>query len=219
MGFREEGYLPEALMNFLVLLGWSPGDNREIFNKEQLVELFSLERIGQAGTKFDINKAKWFNRHYLLEKPVAELATFLQTDLDANHVVASQEMVEQVCVLVKDRVNFPKDFWNESHFIFVTPTVYDKATIESKWTDDAVQVMSALATKLEGENTYLTVEDAKHQAHEIAEGLGIKPGKVMAALRYAITGSTQGPDLMGMISILGTAEASKRIKNALASLA
>ncbi|MFY8035306.1 MAG: glutamate--tRNA ligase [Flexibacteraceae bacterium] len=218
MGFREEGYLPEALMNFLVLLGWSPGDNRELFTKEELIQQFSLERIGQAGTKFDIAKAKWFNRHYLLQKSEAEQAVFLQADLDKHGITASAEMVQQVCALVKDRVNFPSDFWAESHFIFQTPTEYNKELIGNKWTEEAVQVLTAIATKWETTDA-LTVEDAKHQAHEVAEGLGIKPGKVMGALRFAVTAAMQGPDLMGMIAILGGKAASARIKTALSQLA
>jgi glutamyl-tRNA synthetase len=134
MSYKEEGYLPEAAVNFLAFLGWNPGTNQELFTMEQLIEAFSLERIGKAGTKFDINKAKWYNQQYIKQKSAAEISKYLVTDLEKNNISYDAIKVEKITELLKERIVFPKDLWTEGKFFFVAPDSYDEAVVSAKWT-------------------------------------------------------------------------------------
>lgn len=215
-GFREDGYLPEALVNFLALLGWNNGTHQEMYSMDELIREFTVERIGKSGTKFDIAKAKWFNQQYLHSKTAEEHAVFLLADAKAAGVETTPEFAAQVCTLVKDRTVFAGDFWREAEFIFRRPALYDEAVASSKWSPDAVTVLQAFVTKLEG-LTSLAADDAKHLLHEAAEQNGIKPGKVMQAVRLAITGRGAGPDLMQVMQLLGPAEVVARCQQAVTS--
>lgn len=213
-GFREEGYLPEAMLNFLAFLGWNPGTQQEIFSREELIEAFSIERIGKSGTKFDINKAKWYNQHYLLAKSPAERATYLLADLEKQGISGiTPAFAEEVCELVKERCVFPHDFFREAEFIFRRPAEYDTDVAASKWNADVVAVLTGFVSRIHSQDS-LTAEEAKHLLHEVAEGLGLKPGKVMQGVRLAITGKGAGPDLMAVIALLGRDEVSARIAQA-----
>jgi glutamyl-tRNA synthetase len=216
-GFREEGYLPEAVVNFLALLGWNPGTQQELFTFDELVQTFTVERIGKSGTKFDINKAKWFNQQYLRQKPDSELAQHLLADLAKNNITCSQAVAEQVVGLVKERAVFYKDLWTEAEFMFVRPTAYDETVAAAKWNDEAVKVLTDYQTAIMAESNF-TPENAKAILNGILEKHGIKIGKVMQAVRLAVTGRGAGPDLMQIMSILGNAETQTRINHAIATL-
>ena len=125
-GFKEQGYLPEAFVNFLALLGWNPGTNQEEFSMAELIETFSVERIGKSGTKFDINKAKWFNQYYLRKKPDSELAEMLQQQLKEQNIDCSDEKVVKIVGEMKERATFPQDFWTEAKYFFLAPESYDE---------------------------------------------------------------------------------------------
>ncbi|MBK6265461.1 glutamate--tRNA ligase [Marivirga sp. S37H4] len=216
-GFREDGYLPDALINFLAFLGWNPGDEREIFSKEELTEAFSIERIGKSGAKFDINKAKWFNQQYLKNKDNSELATYLLKDLKANGISASKETAERVANAMKERVTFPHELYLDGKFFFTKPETYDTKVIEKKWTTEAVKVLELYAISLEKAN-HIDAEKAKLILTDVLEQEGVGMGKVMPALRVSITGSGAGPDLMEIIAILGKDEITDRIRLALDKL-
>lgn len=216
-GFREEGYLPEAVVNFLALLGWNPGTQQELFSMQELIDTFTVERIGKSGTKFDINKAKWFNQQYLRMKPDAELAEYLLKDLKTNNIACPQDKAEQIVALVKERAVFSKDLWTEAEILFVTPTSYDESVAKSKWTDEAAKVIAVFAQAIAAADN-LTAEGYKTLFHEVLEAQGIKIGKVMQALRLAVTGRGAGPDLMQIMQLLGKQETLVRIEKALAEL-
>ena len=219
-GFRETGYLPDALLNFLAFLGWNPGDEREIFSLEELVEAFSIERIGKSGTKFDIAKAKWFNEHYLRSKTQEDLIAYLQQDALAAGTTLSQEKAGAIVSLLRDRVTLPGDFWKDSQFLHQAPSDFDSEVAAKKWNTDAVTLLQAYAGALEsGVATTFDGTAAKALLESSAEASGIKLGKVMQAVRLAVTGLGAGPDLMEVFAILGPQEVAKRIRFALDTLA
>ena len=219
-GFRENGYLPDALLNFLAFLGWNPGDEREIFSVDELIEAFSIERIGKSGTKFDIAKAKWFNEHYLRNSAQEDLIVYLQQDAQAAGTTLSHEKAGAIVSLLRDRVTFPGDFWRDSQFISHAPIEFDLEVASKKWNADAAMLLQAYATALEsGVAAPFDGTTAKALLESTAEATGIKLGKVMQAVRLAVTGLGAGPDLMEVFAILGPQEVAKRIRFALDTLA
>ncbi|MDF2156809.1 glutamate--tRNA ligase [Algoriphagus sp. CAU 1675] len=217
-GFREQGYLPDAFLNFLAFLGWNPGDDREIFSKEELVEAFSIDRIGKSGTRFDIAKAKWFNEQYLRTESNAALAAFIIEDAKADGIALDQAKAEAIASLTKERCTFPADMWNDNKFIAIAPASFDEQVASKKWNEEAVKVLLNYATSLEGYSGNFDASTAKTMLESSAEAEGIKLGKVMQAVRLAVTGAGAGPDLMEIFAILGVTEVAKRIRYALATL-
>lgn len=217
-GFREQGYLPDAFLNFLAFLGWNPGDEREIFSLEELIEAFSIERISKSGAKFDIAKAKWYNEQYLREKSNDELVAYLNSDAAKEGVQIPADKADAIITLTKERVTFPVDFWKESKFLMTAPTEFDESISSKRWNSDAVKVLSAYAESLDGYTGEYNSDKAKEMLNTSAEVQEIKLGKVMQAVRLSVTGSGVGPDLMQIFAILGAEEVAKRIRFALSSL-
>jgi glutamyl-tRNA synthetase len=211
IGYKEAGYLPDALINFLAFLGWNPGTEQEIFSMDQLVDAFSIERIGKAGAKFDIQKAQWFNQQYLKAKSNAELAVFLLTDLKTEGVACTQEKAEKVCLAMRERITFPKEIWQHGKFFFNAPTVYDEPTLTKKWNVEAASVLAAFSLKL-SEKLSISADEAKTLLESVATSLNVGVGKIMQALRISLTGGAAGPDLMITIEIIGAKEAASRIQ-------
>ena len=218
-GFREQGYLPDAFLNFLAFLGWNPGDDREIFSLDELVEAFTIDRIGKSGTKFDIAKARWYNEQYLRSKPSEELVDFLTASAKAEGIEIPAEKATAIVSLVKDRVTFPAELWTESRFVMIAPTEFDQDVAAKKWNADAVKVLGSYAAALDGFSGNFDAVSAKSLLESTAEAEGIKLGKVMQAVRLAVTGMGGGPDLMEVFAILGSQEVAKRIRFALDQLA
>lgn len=216
-GFKEEGYLPDALLNFLAFLGWNPGSEQEIFNLEELIEAFSLERIGKAGAKFDIQKAKWFNEQYLKNKSNSELAGYLKKDVEANGIEASQGKLERIVHALKERVTFPTEFWTQGQYFFAKPDSYDEKVVRKKWNADVDKALTLYADALDKVD-HLDAGNAKATFASVLEAEGIGMGKVMQSLRVSITGQAGGPDLMEIIEILGREEITERIRLALDKL-
>lgn len=217
-GFKEEGYLPEAFTNFLAFLGWNPGTEQEIFSKEELVEAFRIEQINKAGARFDINKAKWYNQQYLRQKSEDELADMLMAQLQQAGVESSREKATKVSGLMRERVTFPAEIWENAKFFYQPPQRYDEKTVNKKWTEEATDVLRAYAEALKAHPGRLTADDAKSVLEQVLEQQGVKMGRVMQALRLAVTGEGSGPDLMPTLEILGKEETASRIENALQKL-
>jgi glutamyl-tRNA synthetase len=217
MGFREAGYLPEALINFLAFLGWNPGTTQELFSLDDLIKTFSVERIGKAGTKFDIHKAQWFNQQYLRAKPNEELAEYLLESLGQENINCSKEKATKIVSIMKERATFPKDFWEQGKFLFQAPTTFDEGVASKKWNDEAVKVLRAYKTELESISS-LDATTAKATLEKVTTSLGISPGKIMPALRLSLTGAGAGLDLMVVMEIIGKEEAARRIDHALKTL-
>lgn len=216
-GYRESGYLPEALTNFLAFLGWSPGTNEEMFTLEQLIEVFTPERIGRAGTKFDIDKAKWYNQQYLKNKSNTELAAYLSPILVENNIECAQEKIESICGMLKERIVFFPDLWESAKFFFFVPTSYDEKVVAKKWNETVVDVLGAYAERILTTSEYSSVV-AKELLNNILEEKGVKMGVVMQSLRVAVTGQGMGPDLMEVLETLGNQEVAKRIQLAITTL-
>ncbi len=214
IGYREAGYLPEALINFLALLGWNPGTPQELFTLEQLIHTFSLERISKAGARFDIQKAQWFNQQYLRAKPVEELAASISTAATKEQHDCTSEKARKVAAALRERITFPADLWTQGRLFFVAPHEYDEAIASKKWTNEAVAVFSAVADAFRALETISAI-DAKAQIEKIAANQQVKVGSILQALRLAVTGGGGGPDLMLTIEILGPRETAQRIANAL----
>jgi len=213
-GYREEGYLPEALINFLVFLGWNPGTDQEIFSMEQLIKSFSMERIGKAGARFDIMKAKWFNQHYLRAKSTDELGTLLLDMLKKKQIECSQEKAISIAEAMKDRITFPSELYASATFYFSRPKSYDQALVAKKWNELAHKILADYAQLLTKE-VLLTKEKAQELLEATCQQHGTKPGAILQLLRISLTGAGAGPDLMLTMEILGGKESSERIQLAL----
>jgi glutamyl-tRNA synthetase len=214
-GFKQDGYLPEAVINFLAFLGWNPGTEQEFFTKEELIESFSLDKIHKAGARFMIDKAKWFNQHYIKSKSEGELVAIIKE----SKADLSDELAAKLVSLMKDRVTFPQEIITEVPFIFEAPSIYDEEVAKSKWNDDARKAIGVIKEAVLAMNE---VDFTAQQIHDTIfpalEAAGIKAGKVMQAFRLAITGVGKGPDLMLTLEILGKTEVINRIDKAVAAL-
>lgn len=209
-GFREAGYLPEALTNFLALLGWNPGTEQELFTMEELIQAFSIERIGKAGAKFDILKAQWFNQQYLRRKSPPELAEYLKAALAKEGIQCSNEKVVIVAGLMHDRITFPNEVWEHGKYFFLKPLEFDGKAAAKRWNEEAVKVLSAFSEALEETDPFDSAS-IKATLESVAAANGTGPGKIMPALRLAITGVAGGPDLMMIMQVIGREEVRSRI--------
>ena len=216
-GFREHGYMPEALVNFIALLGWNPGNDQEEFSLIQLTEIFELQRINKAGAKFDIEKAKWFNQTYLRKQPLDLLADKFRQIVENEGYACSEEKAGEIISLLIERATFFADFWNQGKFFFVRPNEYDEQMARKKWNEEVAGVLISFADNLT-DSMVESADDTKQMLWEVANEQGLGIGKVMPGLRLAMTGSSDGPDLMGIVKVLGAKEAKERIQQAVETL-
>jgi glutamyl-tRNA synthetase len=216
-GYKESGYLPEALINFLAFLGWNPGTTQEIFSMEELIKDFSLERINKAGARYDIQKAQWYNQHYLRSKPDDELVHYLLNSLSAVNISCAADKAVKIVQVMRDRVTFPQDFWENGKFFFVAPETYDQTVVSKKWNDEAAKVLGAFRDAIQGLDG-VDATRAKQTLEETTAAMGIGTGKILQALRLALTGAGGGPDLMMIMEIIGQHEVVTRIDRALSTL-
>ncbi|HQQ11520.1 MAG TPA: glutamate--tRNA ligase [Bacteroidales bacterium] len=209
-GYRESGYFPDAFVNMLALLGWNPGTEQELFNMDELIAAFSLERVGKAGSKFDPEKTKWFNHQYLIRKSNEEIAGHFGKILSKKGFNIDLEKITRVVSLVKERVNFVNELWAESYFFFEAPQTYDDQVIKKRWKDDSPAQMKSLATMLSSlENFDTTAIDEAVKAWLETNGYGM--GAVMNALRLLLVGASKGPHLADIMAVIGKEESIRRI--------
>jgi glutamyl-tRNA synthetase len=213
-GYRESGYFPEAVVNLLAFLGWNPGTEQEIFTMDQLVEAFSLEHVHKAGAKFDFEKAKWFNHQYMIKRTDEELAELFLKELSAKSVSADKAYVAKVCGLLKERVNFPKEFWAQGSFFFIAPENYDQEIIKKRWKDNIPSLLAELKNNIAELGTF-NAETFKDMIHGFVEAKQANMGAVMNSLRLTLVGGSFGPDLPLIAELLGKEEVIKRIAKAL----
>lgn len=217
-GFKEQGFLPEALTNFLALLGWNPGTDQEFFSLEELVDLFSEKRITKSGAKFDIEKLKWFNQHYIKETPNEVLANYVLEQTKEAGLACTEEKATDIAKILKERVTYPNEFLEKSMFLFESPTEYDEKVARKKWNAEVAAVVLELAEALEKQDSY-SGQGVKETLAPLAESKGWGIGKVMQPLRMAVTGAGNGPELVDILDILGKEEVIKRLKLAVERLA
>lgn len=215
IGYREAGYLPEALINFLTLLGWNPGTPQEVFSLEELIRTFSVERIIKGGARFDIQKAKWFNQHYIKSKPDAGLARIMVDAAGKAGYSCPVEKALKIVALMKERITFPNELVTEARYFFEAPKQLDPQMLE-KWNEDTTRVLAAYCETLR-EGRPEKAEAFRHVLEQTAGSLGVSPGRMMQPLRVSVTGGGKGPDLMPVLEILGAAEVAERIRFAISA--
>ncbi|RLD90816.1 MAG: glutamate--tRNA ligase [Bacteroidetes bacterium] len=209
-GYREEGYFPEAFVNMLALLGWNPGDERELFSLEELIEAFSIERVNKSGAKFDAEKAKWFNHQYLIKKSDKELAEAFAPILLKKGILADKVFVVKIVGLIKERATFVADLWDQSSFFFKRPEDYDKKAVKKRWKAASYNQMTELKEillKTEPFTSENTEKAVKSWIEENEYGMGA----VMNAFRLLVVGALKGPHLFDIIALLGQEETLERI--------
>ena len=212
-GYRESGYLPEAVVNFLALLGWNPGDDTEIMSMDELIAKFSLDHCSKSGAKFDFEKGKWFNHKYIQEVDNALLAEMFKPILKENGVNIedySDEYITRAVSMVKDRVNFVRDLWDVTRFFFVAPSEYEEKAVKKRWKEDTPALMNELVEVLQG------LEDFSCAAAEPAvlgwiTEKGYHMGNVMNAFRLTVVGECKGPHMFDITELIGKEETVKRV--------
>ncbi|MEX0312599.1 MAG: glutamate--tRNA ligase, partial [Allomuricauda sp.] len=220
-GYREAGYFPEAVTNFLALLGWNPGTEQELFNLAELIEAFSLERVNKSGARFDPEKTKWYNHQYLQSKNNTELAQLfekqLSTKLETKLELPTTDKIEKVVSLIKERANFVADFWELGKFFFEAPTTYNEKMVKKQWKEGTPQLMQKVSDILADFDDFGS-SYIETQVKDWITKQELSFGKVMGPLRLIIVGDMKGPHLFDILELIGKTESLTRIKNALASL-
>ena len=213
-GYRESGYFPEAVVNFLALLGWNPGTEQELFSLEELVEQFDIHKCSKSGAKFDFQKGIWFNHEYILRKSNEEIANLFAPIVANNGVDETMERITQVVSMMKDRVNFVKELWPLCSFFFIAPTEYDAKTVNKRWKEDSAKVMGELADVLESIDDF-SIEGQEPVVMKWVEDKGYKLGDVMNAFRLALVGIGKGPGMFDISAFLGKEETLRRLCKAI----
>lgn len=213
-GYRESGYFPEAVINFLAFLGWNPGTEREMYSIDELAELFDITKCSKAGARFDYQKGIWFNHEYILAKSAAEIAEIFAPIVAENGVDESMERITKVVEMMKDRVNFVKELWPLCKFFFVAPTEYDEKTRKKRWKEDSAQQLTELMQVLEGIDDF-SVEGQEGIVHQWIEQKGYKLGNIMNAWRLTLVGEGKGPGMFDISAFLGKQETLDRMKRAI----
>lgn len=213
-GYRESGYFPEAVVNFLALLGWNPGTEQELFTLDELVQAFDIHKCSKAGARFDYQKGIWFNHEYMLKKSNEEVANLFAPIVANNGVDESMERITKVVAMMKDRVNFVKELWPLCSFFFIAPTEYDEKTVKKRWKADSAKVMGELADVLEGIDDF-SVEGQEPVVMKWIDEKGYKLGDVMNAFRLTLVGIGKGPGMFDISAFLGKEETLKRMRKAI----
>ncbi|MFT4982297.1 MAG: glutamyl-tRNA synthetase [Bacteroidia bacterium] len=216
-GYKERGYFPESFVNMLAMLGWNPGTPQEIFSMDELVEAFSLERVGKSGSKFDPEKAKWYNQQYLRTYNNAELAKTFQETLKEKGVDASDEYVANVCSLIKEKTQFTSEFWGFGSYFFEKPAQYDEKVIRKRWNENAERFFPALSDALSNLGNW-KAEEIESTFKSTAETMEINPGHVMQLFRVLLSGQPGGPVLFEMTEFLGQKEVVIRLREGVEKL-
>ena len=229
-GYRERGYLPEAVVNMLALLGWNPGNDQELMSMDELIRLFSIEHISKSGAKFNVEKAKWFNHEYLQKCPDEQLAQMFLPQLKEHGIKVedsrsnnfqlstfNSQYVVKVCGMMKERLSFPSELWEQTHYFFVAPTEYDPKAVAKRWKPGMTTHMAKVIEIL---NTVPFQYDAIHQAllEDYIKGHELNIGQIMNSLRLAVVGTTVGPDMLTLVITIGKDETIARIQRAINTL-
>lgn len=213
-GYRESGYFPEAVVNFLALLGWNPGTEQELFSLDELVEQFDIHKCSKSGAKFDFQKGIWFNHEYILRKSNEEIANLFAPIVANNGVDETMERITLVVSMMKDRVSFVKELWPLCSFFFIAPTEYDAKTVKKRWKEDSAKVMGELADVLESIDNF-SIEGQEPVVMKWVEDKGYKLGDVMNAFRLALVGIGKGPGMFDISAFLGKEETLRRLRKAI----
>lgn len=216
-GYRESGYLPEAVINFLAFLGWNPGTEKEIFSLDELIKLFSFDRCSKSGAKFDFEKAKWFNHQYIQQKSDEELAALFIPILKEKNLDFPPRYIAEVVGLVKNRIHFVNEIWRQAGFFFSAPTTYDTKTVKKRWKSDSPKQIQELTSILKNIKDFSS-ENQESIVKKWIEEKDYHLGNVMNAFRLAIVGESKGPHMFDITALLGKEETINRLHQAIATL-
>ncbi len=220
VGYKETGYFPEAVVNFLALLGWNPGTEQEIFSLEELINQFSLERVNKSGARFDPDKTKWYNQHYLQHADVKTVADSFLNILSSKEILPQLleiTYIEQVVTLIKERAVFIGDLWGLGDYFFVAPQSYNEKAVKKQWKEGTPDIMQQVFEVIESISDF-TSENVEAIVKNWIGEKELSFGKVMPPLRLIIVGDMKGPHLFDIITLIGKAESLERIKKAIATL-
>lgn len=216
-GYREKGYLPQAVVNMLALMGWNPGTEQEIMSMDELIKLFNVEHISKNGAKFNLDKAKWFQHEYFQMLSDEKVADYLEAQLKEHSISADRAYIVKVAGMMKERITFPSELWDTCSYFFQSPTEYNEKDVAKRWTPD---MHIHMAKVIEILNTVPFEHDAIHKAllDDYIAANGLNTGKVMNSLRIAVVGRTVGPDMITLILMLGKDETIRRVERAIEKL-
>jgi glutamyl-tRNA synthetase len=216
-GYREDGYYPEAFINMLALLGWNPGTEQEIFSMDELIEAFTIERVHKSGSRFDPEKARWFNHHYLQKRTDTQLALEFREDLRARGYHIDISELEILVGMVKERVSFVKEFWNETDFFFKAPETYDEDVVKKRWKAESPELLKELRSTLENIEEF-SPSVIEPIVKSWIEKNGYNTGTVMSGLRLVVVGASRGPHIFDIIGWIGKEETLLRIDRGLSAI-
>ncbi len=213
-GYKESGYFPDAFMNMVALLGWSPANDREILSMDEMIAEFDLHKVHKAGARFNPEKAVWFNHEYLLKKSDEEVLVLFKELEEVKNSGLDDDTLLQIVSLMKERASFVRDIYNDSKFFFEAPTSYDEKATKKAWNEETSSLLTAFAASLTATDSF-EKGVLKQSIHDFAEEKGLGMGKVMMPLRLALVGELKGPDVPDIMQILGKEETIARIQNAI----
>lgn len=214
-GYRESGYQPEAVVNFLALLGWNPGTDQEMFTMNELIDLFSIDRVSKSGARFNYEKGIWFNHEYLIKKSDKEVAEMFLPLLKEKGHDCDIERLSYIVSLVKERINFPKDLWEQVNFFFESPNEYDEKSLKKRWKPESPQYLTELCEVLEGIDDFSKVEENEQLVLDWVASKEYHLGTMMNSFRITLVGAAKGPHIFNIIDILGKEETLSRVRRAL----
>ncbi|MFB6246969.1 MAG: glutamate--tRNA ligase [Salinibacter sp.] len=215
--YRDAGYEPEGLLNFLALLGWNPGTEQELFDRDEMVDAFSLARVGSSGVQFDLDKLRWVNEHYVRALSVEELAELVRPVVEAEGYEVSDERLEEICSLVQERVQVAPEVVTENRYFFEDPTEYEEEGVEKRWTDDSAGLLRAYADRLEGLDGF-AVDDIETVLRDLADEKDVGAGAVIHPARLAVSGRSYGPGVFGLMAAVGKEACLRRMRRAAETL-
>ncbi len=216
-GYRESGYLPEAVVNLLAFLGWNPGTSQELFTKQELIQSFSLDRVSKSGAKFDQNKAKWFNQQYIRKVDDAILALELSKEVKAHNLDFSDSYILKTCHLIKEKISFMKDLWPMSEYFFTEQITYDETVIQKRWNDKSPLVLQDIIQTLQTSTEFDATVFEKIYNDALAK-TGVASKDFLQLLRVCLSGVAGGPPIFEMAALIGKESTLRRLKNVLNTL-
>ena len=216
-GYREQGYLPQAVVNMLALMGWNPGTEQEIMSMEELIKLFNVEHISKNGAKLNLDKAKWFQHEYFQKLSDEQVADLLEAQLKEHGIEADRNYIVKVAGMMKERITFPSELWDTCCYFFEAPTEYNEKDVAKRWTPD---MHIHMAKVIEILHSVPFEHDAIHKAllDDYIAANGLNTGKVMNSLRLSVVGRTVGPDMITLVLTIGKEETIRRIEKAIEKL-
>lgn len=215
--YREAGYEPEALINFLALLGWNPGTEQELFSMDELADAFSLERVGSSGVQFDMDKLAWFNGQYVRQLSVDELAAKARPFIEAEGYTVSDERLHFICEIMHDRLDKVSDLATDTRYFFEAPDAYDPEGVKKRWKDDSADLLEEYADRLEEADTFDT-DTVNTLLRDLADANDVGAGRIIHPARLAVSGRTFGPGVFGLLVSVGKDECIDRLRTAVERL-